>query len=80
MKAKTGACEGRKAYGTRAGEAEVVIRIVEWRQAGAAMDAIAHKLNAEGVKPRSGNRWYGSTIRNILQRAAPEDPASRRQE
>lgn len=70
MKAKTGTCEGRKPYGSRAGEAEVISRILALRDAGTAMDTIAEKLNAEGIKPRSGGMWYGSTVRNILLREA----------
>jgi len=70
MKAKTGACEGRKPYGSRAGEDEVISRIVALREAGTAIDTIAETLNNEGVKPRSGGQWYGSTVRNILMRAA----------
>jgi DNA invertase Pin-like site-specific DNA recombinase len=68
MRASTGSCEGRKPYGTRDGEAEVVTRILTLRQAGAAMDTIAATLNSEGVAPRSGGQWYGSTVRNILLR------------
>jgi hypothetical protein len=30
------------------------------------MDTIAETLNAEGVAPRSGAAWYGSSVRNIL--------------
>lgn len=70
MKAKTGACEGRKPYGNRPGEAEVIVRVMALRHAGAAMDTIAETLNAEGLKPRSGAQWYASTVRNILMRAA----------
>jgi DNA invertase Pin-like site-specific DNA recombinase len=68
MRASTGSCEGRKPYGTRDGEAEVITRILALRQAGAAMDTIAETLNVEGVSSRSGGRWYGSTVRNILLR------------
>lgn len=70
MKAKTGTCEGRKPYGSRVGETEVISRILALREAGTAMDTIAEKLNAEGIKPRSGGMWYGSTVRNILLRKA----------
>jgi DNA invertase Pin-like site-specific DNA recombinase len=70
MKAKTGACEGRKPYGSRPGEAEVISRILELRRAGTAMDTIADTLNTEGVKSRSGGKWYGSAVRNILMREA----------
>jgi DNA invertase Pin-like site-specific DNA recombinase len=69
MKAATGVCEGRKPYGTRAGEAKVIEQILSLRQAGVAMDTIAETLNSEGVKPRSGGQWYGSSVRNVLLRA-----------
>ena len=70
MKARTGACEGRKPYGSQSGESEVIIRILDLRKAGTAMDTIAETLNTEGVKSRSGGQWYGSSVRNILKRAA----------
>jgi DNA invertase Pin-like site-specific DNA recombinase len=69
MKAATGTCEGRKPYGDRSGEREVIGRILKLRQSGAAMDTIAETLNAEGIAPRMGNKWYGSTVRNVLLRA-----------
>jgi DNA invertase Pin-like site-specific DNA recombinase len=68
MRASKGSCEGRKPYGTRGGEPQVITRILALRQAGAAMDTIAETLNAEGVSPRCGGRWHGSTVRNILLR------------
>jgi DNA invertase Pin-like site-specific DNA recombinase len=34
MRIKTGRCEGRKPYGTREGEREVIARIVEFRKSG----------------------------------------------
>jgi DNA invertase Pin-like site-specific DNA recombinase len=68
MRAKEGHCEGRKPYGARQGEAEVIERIRGLRGAGMAMDTIAETLNAEGVSPRSGSAWYGSSVRNVLGR------------
>jgi len=35
-------------------------------EASAGFDRIAEALNAEGVKPRRGMRWWGRTINNIL--------------
>jgi DNA invertase Pin-like site-specific DNA recombinase len=70
MRAAEGRCEGRKPYGDRPGEAEVIERILSLRDAGKAMDAIAETLNTEGVAPRSGSRWYASSVRNVLLRAA----------
>lgn len=68
MRAKTGACEGRKPYGEHKGERRVIERILVLRSAGAAMDTIAETLNTEGLKPRSGKQWYGSSVRNVLLR------------
>jgi hypothetical protein len=33
------------------------------------MDTLADTLNAEGVGPRSGTAWYGSSVRNVLIRS-----------
>jgi DNA invertase Pin-like site-specific DNA recombinase len=71
VKAATGSCEGRKPYGSRPGESEVIERIRVLRAAGMAIDTIAETLNAEGTKPRSGSQWYGSSVRNVLLRAVP---------
>jgi DNA invertase Pin-like site-specific DNA recombinase len=76
MRESTGSCEGRKPYGCRDGEAKVISRILALRMAGAAMDNIAETLNVEGVVPRSGSQWYGSTVRNILLREATTTQAS----
>jgi DNA invertase Pin-like site-specific DNA recombinase len=69
MKDKMGRCEGRKPYGARDGEAEVIERIKALRAKGYGYDLIASQLNADGIKPRSGRQWYGSTINGILRRA-----------
>jgi site-specific DNA recombinase len=67
-KAANGVCEGRKPYGTRPGEVQVIERIRSLRDTGMAIDTIAETLNAEGIKPRSGSQWYGSSVRNVLMR------------
>jgi DNA invertase Pin-like site-specific DNA recombinase len=69
MRTRTGSCEGRKPYGERKGERRTIDRILSLRSAGTAMDTIAETLNSEGLKPRSGQRWYGSSVRNVLVRA-----------
>jgi DNA invertase Pin-like site-specific DNA recombinase len=68
MRTSEGRCEGRKPYGTRPGEAQVIDRILSLRASGTALDTIAETLNAEGISPRSGLQWYGSSVRNILMR------------
>jgi DNA invertase Pin-like site-specific DNA recombinase len=76
MKAKTGRCEGRKPYGHYEGEQAIVDRMVSLRDTGMGYDRIADVLNGEGLKPRTGERWWGKTVNNILTvsvRAASEN-------
>ena len=65
-RAATGRCEGRKPYGFYPGEAAVIERMKDLRAEGLGFDRIAARLNAEGVKPRMGARWWGCTVNNIL--------------
>jgi DNA invertase Pin-like site-specific DNA recombinase len=69
-KAETGQCDGRKPYGFRAGEQETIARIRELRAEGLGVDTIAERLNAEGVKPRAGAKWYPMSILRVINRAA----------
>jgi DNA invertase Pin-like site-specific DNA recombinase len=69
MRAKTGRCEGRKPYGDREGEQEVIGRIVEFRKGGLNYSEIAAKLNALGIKARSGGHWFPANVSRILSRA-----------
>ena len=62
IRAKLGRCEGRKPYGTRPGEAEVIERMKKLREQGTAVDKIAETLNIEGIKPRAGRKWYATTF------------------
>jgi len=65
-RASSGRCEGRKRYGTTAAEQEVVTRIVRLRTDGMTISGIADKLNSDGIKPRSGQRWYPTSVQRIL--------------
>jgi DNA invertase Pin-like site-specific DNA recombinase len=65
-RAKEGRCEGRKPYGYFDGERTVVERMTELRNTGMGFDRIAAVLNAEGVKPRAGERWHGLVVNRIL--------------
>jgi DNA invertase Pin-like site-specific DNA recombinase len=60
--------EGRKAYGERPGESEIIERIVAMRAADYPLVKIADTLNAEGVKARAGS-WYATSVSNVLKRA-----------
>jgi len=69
----TGRCEGRKPYGTRPGEADVVSLIHKLRRkprGGERLSfaAIADRLNAEGHPTRTGKRWAPETVRQIAGR------------
>jgi len=68
MKARTGRCEGAKAFGTASVHRPTIERILNLRSAGMAVDTIAETLNAEGMKSKSGGKWYGSSVRNVLMR------------
>ena len=65
--------EGRKPFGAKPGEAEVVAYIVKLRRkpkGGERLSfaAIADRLNAEGVPTRTGRPWAAETVRGIVQR------------
>jgi len=64
-----------RARGVRLGRersvpAEVVERIAREHAAGAKLQAIADRLNADGVLGGHGGRWYPATVKRMLERAA----------
>ena len=68
-----GRCEGRKPYGAKPGEDEVVAHIRKLRRKSKGGErlsfaAIAKRLNGEGVPTRTGKRWAGETVRGIFTR------------
>ena len=71
-KAETGKCEGRKAFGEKEGEQEVIgmMRSLRRKRCGKQMSfvAIAHELNVRGIPTRTGALWQTTTVRNILTR------------
>lgn len=70
MKAKTGRCEGRKPYGHKDGEQPVLARMKALQSAKMGPNAIARALNAEGLKPRDGAKWYAGVVDRILKGAS----------
>jgi DNA invertase Pin-like site-specific DNA recombinase len=66
IRARDGRCEGRKPYGTRPGESDVVDRIKTLRLSGMAVDKIAEQLNVEGISPRAGVKWYATSVHRVL--------------
>jgi DNA invertase Pin-like site-specific DNA recombinase len=73
-KAETGKCEGRKAFGEKNGEAQVVqlMRSLRRRRNGKRLSfaRIANELNRRSVPTRTGAKWQTTTVRNILSRLA----------
>lgn len=67
-RAKKGRCEGRKPYGARPGEAQVLSRAKVLRAEGMTWDAIAQQLNTRGMATRYGGPWFGSSIRKAASR------------
>jgi DNA invertase Pin-like site-specific DNA recombinase len=66
-------CEGRKAYGELPGELAIVDRIFQLRRKPRggerlSFQAIADKLNADGIKTRRGGPWRASTVGQVLGR------------
>ncbi len=69
-KARHGKCEGRKLYGTRTGETDVIAQMKALRESGSSFRRIAAVLNVGGTKTRTtGKRWHGSAVSQILKRA-----------
>jgi site-specific DNA recombinase len=71
-KAKTGKCEGRKAFGEKNGEIQVVqlMRSLRRRRHGKRLSfaKLAEELNRRSVPTRTGTKWQTTTVRNILVR------------
>jgi DNA invertase Pin-like site-specific DNA recombinase len=67
-KARTGRCEGVKPYGALADEQAILSRIRELHAQGRTLVAISDALNAEGIMPRRGVKWYPSSVRNLILR------------
>lgn len=65
-RAKEGRCEGRKPYGFYDGESGAIERMKALRATGMGFDRIAAQLNAEGIRPRIGERWHGQVVNRIL--------------
>lgn len=76
-KAATGRCEGKKPYGTRPGEREIInlahnFRSVldEWNQP-MEYAVIAKHFNESGFKTRHGKRWNSASVRHMVETTQP---------
>jgi hypothetical protein len=61
--------QGRKPYGFYEGEQQIIARMQALKTSGLGFDRIAEQLNEEGLRPRTGERWWGKTVNNILRNA-----------
>lgn len=68
--AKRGSERAAKAHRNSANVAyeDVLPMIQELRQQGAGLNAIARRLNEEGIPSRRGRKWYGTTVKLVLSR------------
>ncbi len=69
----TGKCEGRKAFGEKPGEEQIVdlMRSLRRKRSGKRLSyaKIAAQLNERETPTRTGARWHTTTVKNILTRA-----------
>ena len=74
VRADVGRCEGRKPFGTRAGERATVERILELRgktrrgRGAMSLTRIGQVLACEGLASRSGRPWTAQSVNNVVQR------------
>ncbi len=71
-RSKTGRCEGRKPYGFRPGEAEILQSIRQDLAHKMSFENIACCLNANGHKTRYGKPWNLDNVRSILRDRSPK--------
>jgi DNA invertase Pin-like site-specific DNA recombinase len=62
-------CEGAKPYGHIPDEQKTIDLILSLRKDGKSFVAIAEQLNADAVKPRTGQKWHPTQIARVLGRA-----------
>jgi hypothetical protein len=68
VKARTGRCGGRTAYGERRGERDTLARMHELRAQGLSYERIGTALNMAGVLTRDGKLWNVGTVFKAMRR------------
>jgi DNA invertase Pin-like site-specific DNA recombinase len=71
VRREKGRCEGRKPFGEREGEAEILEQIRRLRRkvkgrTRTSFADIAEKLNTDGIKTRTGKPWHPEVVRRLL--------------
>lgn len=72
IRQKVGRCEGRKPFGARDGEAEILQRARRLRDRGTTFAEIAEKLNAAGLTNRQGKPWKAAYVHYVLKEVKAE--------
>jgi DNA invertase Pin-like site-specific DNA recombinase len=67
-KAKTGSCEGRKAFGLSDREQATIRRMKELAAKGMNYTHVAAALNTEGHTTQTGSKWFPTTVSRTLAR------------
>jgi DNA invertase Pin-like site-specific DNA recombinase len=73
VKAKTGRCEGQKAYGHNDQEKQALRCMRALRLAGQTYKMIANQLNSQRMPTRFGGLWSAQTVQKILVRDKNSD-------
>jgi DNA invertase Pin-like site-specific DNA recombinase len=86
-KAQGGYASGRPPYGYRASrgtlvevpeEQTIIRKVKKLRRGGLSFRRVAARLDAEGDRPRTGNRWHPTTVARIVATERPRSPTPRR--
>ena len=68
---------GRKPYGARPGEAEILQKMIELGSCGKSSEFVARALNIAGLSTRYGQPWHTSTVAKILTKEGAIKPKPR---
>ena len=60
--------EGRKPYGSKSGEMNVVDKILRWRRDNRSFNEIAKTLNEQGHTTQTGKQWRSQQVSDIWDR------------
>lgn len=69
IKSRDGRCEGRKPYGFRQGETQVIEHMRAMQSTGMSCERIAAALNERDIQTRYGKQWTINGVARILRRA-----------
>jgi DNA invertase Pin-like site-specific DNA recombinase len=70
IRVRDGRCEGRKPFGDKLGEREILEEIVKLSKIGRNSSQIADWLNQNGQPTRYGGQWFPAQVQRIIRRSA----------